>query len=52
MGGIAPAGPAMSHMSMAMEAGHALRLSIAVMALLSFVALAADLAIAVTPWAR
>jgi hypothetical protein len=52
MSGMAPAGPPMSHMSMAMEAGHALRPPIAVMALLSFLALAAGLAIALLPWAR
>jgi hypothetical protein len=52
MGGMAPAGPAMSHMSMSMEAGHAPRPPVAVMALLSFLALAAGLAIAVLPWAR
>jgi hypothetical protein len=52
MSGMAPAGPAMSHMSMPMAAGHALRPPIAVMALLSFLALAAGLAIAVLPWAR
>jgi hypothetical protein len=37
---------------MPMETGHALRPPIAVMALLSFLALAAGLAIAVLPWAR
>jgi hypothetical protein len=47
MSGMAPAGPAMSHMSMSMEAGHTPRPPIAVMALLSFVALAAGWAIAV-----
>jgi len=52
MSGMAPVGPPMSHMSMAMETGHALRPPIAVMALLSFLALAAGLAIAVLPWAR
>jgi hypothetical protein len=52
MGGMAPAGPSMSHMSMPMETGHALRPPIAVMALLSFLALAAGLAIALLPWAR
>ncbi len=52
MSGMAPAGPPMSHMSMSMEASHALRPPIAVMALLSFLALAAGLAIAVLPWAR
>ena len=41
MSGMAPAGPAMSHMSMSMAAGHPPRPPIAVMALLSFVALAA-----------
>jgi hypothetical protein len=50
MTGMAPAGPAMSHMSMPMEAGHAPRPPVAVMALLSFVALAAGWAIAVLPW--
>ncbi len=50
--GMAAAGPSMSHMSMPMETGHALRPPIAVMALLSFLALAAGLAIAVLPWAR
>jgi hypothetical protein len=49
MSGMAPAG---SHMSMAMETGHALRPPIAVMALLSFLALSAGLAIALLPWAR
>jgi hypothetical protein len=52
MSGMAAAGPSMSHMSMPMETGHALRPPIAVMALLSFLALAAGLAIAVLPWAR
>ena len=52
MSGMAPAGPPTSHMSMAMETGHALRPQIAVMALLSFLALAAGLAIALLPWAR
>ena len=52
MSGMAPAGPAMSHMSMPMEEGHTLRPPIAVMALLSFLALAAGLAIALLPWAR
>jgi hypothetical protein len=52
MTGMAPAGPAMSHMSMPMEAGHAPRPPVAVMALLSFVALAAGWAIAVLPWPR
>ena len=47
MSGMAPAGPAMSHMSMAMAASHAPRPPIAVMALLSFVALAAGFAVAV-----
>ena len=50
MSGMAPAGPAMSHMSMPMAASHAPRPPIAVMALLSFVALAAGWAIAVLPW--
>ena len=40
----------MSHMSMPMEASHAPRPPIAVMALLSFVALAAGYAIATLPW--
>src|ERR1700716_4301053 len=52
MSGMAAAGPSMSHMSMPMETGHALRPPIAVMALLSFLALAAGLAVAVLPWAR
>ena len=52
MSGMAAVGPSMSHMSMSMETGHALRPPIAVMALLSFLALAAGLAIAVLPWAR
>jgi hypothetical protein len=52
MSGMAPAGPAMSHMSMPMEGGHTLRPPIAVMALLSFLALAAGLAIALLPWAQ
>jgi hypothetical protein len=52
MSGMAATGPSMSHMSMPMETGHALRPPIAVMALLSFLALAAGLAIAVLPWAR
>jgi len=52
MSGMAAAGPSMSHMSMPMETGHALRPPIAVMVLLSFLALAAGLAIAVLPWAR
>jgi hypothetical protein len=52
MSGMAPAEAAMSHMSMPMEASHAPRPPIAVMALLSFLALAAGLAIAVLPWAR
>jgi Domain of unknown function (DUF4396) len=52
MSGMAPAGPAMSHMSMPMAGGHTLRPPIAVMALLSFLALAAGLAIALLPWAR
>jgi hypothetical protein len=52
MSGMAPAGPSMSHMSMPMERGHAPRPPVAVMALLSFLALAAGLAIAVLPWAR
>jgi Domain of unknown function (DUF4396) len=47
MSGMAPAGPAMSHMSMSMAASHPPRPPIAVMALLSFVALAAGFAIAV-----
>ena len=51
MSGMAPAGPAMSHMSMPMEGGHTLRPPIAMMALLSFLALAAGLAIALLPWA-
>jgi hypothetical protein len=50
MSGMASAEPAMSHMSM--EAGPAPRPPVAVMALLSFLALAAGLAIAVLPWAR
>jgi hypothetical protein len=52
MSGMAPAGLAMSRMSMPMAAGHALRPPMAVMALLSFLALAAGLAIALLPWAR
>src|SRR5882757_1443795 len=52
MSGMAAAGPSMSHMSMPMETGHALRPPVAVMALLSFLARAAGLAIAVLPWAR
>ncbi len=52
MSGMAPAGPAMSHMSMPMEGGHTLRPPIAMMALLSFLALAAGLAIALLPWAQ
>ena len=52
MSGMTATGPSMSHMSMPMETGHALRPPIAVMALLSFLALAAGLAIAVLPWAR
>ncbi len=47
MSGMAHAAPAMSHISMPMAASHAPRPSIAVMALLSFVALAAGWAIAV-----
>ena len=47
MSGMAPAEPAMSHMSMPMAASHAPRPPVAVMALLSFVALAAGWAIAV-----
>jgi len=50
MSGMAPAEPPMSHMSM--EASHALRPPIAVMALLSFLGLAAGVAIALLPWAR
>ena len=50
MSGMAPAEPAMSHMSMPMEASHAPRPPIAVMALLSFVALAAGYLIAALPW--
>jgi hypothetical protein len=52
MSGMAPAGLGMSHMSMPMEGGHTLRPPIAVMALLSFLALAAGLAIALLPWAQ
>jgi hypothetical protein len=52
MSGMAPAGPGMSHMSMPMEGGHTLRPPIAVMALLSLLALAAGLAIALLPWAQ
>jgi hypothetical protein len=52
MSGMAPEGPATSHMAMSMEAGHPPRPPIAVMALLSFVALAAGWAIAVPPWPR
>ena len=52
MSGMALAGPSMSHMSMPMETGHAPRPPIAVMALLSFIALAAGFAIAALPWAR
>jgi hypothetical protein len=47
MSGMAPAGPAMSHMAMSMGADHPPRPPLAVMALLSFVALAAGFAIAV-----
>ena len=47
MSGITAAGPSMSPISMPMETGHALRPPVAVMALLSFLALAAGLAIAV-----
>ncbi len=47
MSGMAPAEPAVSHMSMSMAASHPPRPPIAVMALLSFVALAAGFAIAV-----
>ena len=50
MSGMAPAEPAMSHMSMPMAASHAPRPPIAVMALLSFVALAAGYLIAALPW--
>src|SRR5882757_8287540 len=50
MSGMAHAGPAMSHMSM--ESGHAPRPPVAVMALLSFLAVAAGWAIAVLPWPR
>ena len=52
MSGMAPAGPAMSQMAMSMGASHPPRPPIAVMALLSFVALAAGWAIAVLPWPR
>jgi hypothetical protein len=50
MSGMAPAEPAMSHMSMPMAASHAPRPPIAVMALLSFIALAAGYLIAALPW--
>jgi hypothetical protein len=50
MSGMAHAAPAMSHMSM--ESGHAPWPPVAVMALLSFLALAAGWAIAVLPWPR
>jgi hypothetical protein len=47
MSGMAPAGPAMSHMAMSMGTDHPPRPPLAVMALLSFVALVAGFAIAV-----
>jgi hypothetical protein len=47
MSGMAHAGPAMSHMAMSMAAAHPPRPPLAVMALLSFVALAAGFTIAV-----
>ena len=52
MAGMSHEAPHASHMAMPMEAGQPLRPSLAVMALLSFLALAAGLAIAVLPWAR
>src|SRR5258708_13368686 len=52
LSGMAAEGPSMSHMSLPMETEHALRPPIAVMALLSFLALAVGLAIPVLPWAR
>jgi hypothetical protein len=51
MSGMSHAGPDMSHMSMSMDAGKAPWPPVPVMALLSFLALAAGVAIALLPQA-